>query len=68
MTVLAASRSSAYSADVALGFTSLQRSDKGPGGDVCDQWTLDYTMIRLADDVWYIDNAQPFHGAGHTSC
>lgn len=66
--VLSASQSYADQAEIALGFTSLQRSDKGPDGDVCDQWTLDYTMVRLSDGAWYIDNAEPFQGSSHTSC
>jgi serine protease Do len=66
--VIAASQSYADQAQVALAFTSLQRSDKGPDGDVCDNWTLDYSMIRLADGAWYIDDAQPFQGSSHTAC
>lgn len=66
--VLAASQTYADRAEVALGFTSLQRSDKGPDGDICDDWTLDYTMVRSADGTWYIDNAEPFQGSSHTAC
>lgn len=66
--VIAAFQDSAYQARVALGFTSLQRSDKGPDGDVCDNWTLNYTMVLLSDGNWHIDNAEPFQGSSHTSC
>ena len=52
---------------VALAFTSLQTADKGPNGDVCDNWTLAYTMIQSADGTWLIDRTQPYNGVSHTS-
>ena len=55
-------------ATVALSFMSLQRADKGPNGDTCDTWTLNYTVIRDNTDTWYIDNAEPYGGSSHTSC
>jgi hypothetical protein len=54
-------------ATIALSFMSLQRADKGPNGDTCDVWTLDYTMTRVGG-IWYIDNAAPYGGSNHTSC
>lgn len=66
--VLGAERTGSHSAQVGLGFTSIQRSDKGPDGDVCDKWRLLYTMIRI-DGYWYIDSAAPYAGgSNHTSC
>jgi hypothetical protein len=56
-----------YTARIALSFMSLQRADKGPDGDTCDVWTLDYTMIRIGT-AWYIDNADAYGGSNHTSC
>ncbi|HEY8300671.1 MAG TPA: S1C family serine protease [Jatrophihabitans sp.] len=66
--VIAASQSAPDQASVVIGFTSLQRSDKGPNGDVCDAWTLDYSMVRLSDGAWYINDAGPFQGSTHTTC
>jgi hypothetical protein len=57
----------ADTATVALSFTSLQRADKGPNGDTCDLWSLNYTMIRIGG-AWYIDNAGAYGGSNHTSC
>lgn len=54
-------------ATVALSFMSLQRADKGPNGDTCDVWRLNYTMIRIGN-AWYIDNAEPYGPSNHTSC
>jgi S1-C subfamily serine protease len=55
-------------ATVALSFMSLQRADKGPDGDTCDVWTLNYTLIRDSAGTWYIDNAEPYGGSSHTTC
>jgi hypothetical protein len=53
---------------VALAFTSIQRTDKGPNGDICDTWTILYTMIQSSDGSWRIDRAAPYHGVLHTTC
>jgi hypothetical protein len=53
---------------VALQFVSLQRTDKGPDGDTCDTWTLDYHLVQL-DGSWYIHATNGYGGgANHTSC
>lgn len=66
--VLNAERMSGHSAKVGLAFTSIQRADKGPNGDTCDRWRLEYTMVRIAG-YWYIDSAAPYDGASnHTPC
>lgn len=51
-----------------LSFPSLQTAAKGPDGDVCDLWTLNYTTIRGAGGSWLIDDAGSYHGTMHTSC
>lgn len=66
--VLSARRIDATTVSVVVSFVSLQRADKGPNGDVCDVWTLDYRMVRAGDGSWLIDEAQPYHGRTHTSC
>jgi len=35
-------------------FSSVQASEKGPDGDTCDNWDLDYTLIPSAGS-WLID-------------
>lgn len=51
-----------------VSFTSLQSSDKGPDGDVCDVWDLDYTLAEH-DGAWLIDTVRG-HGGGatHATC
>ena len=66
--ILSATQVDAGTARVALTFVSLQRADKGPGGDVCDTWTLDYRLVQAADGSWLIDSADPYHGPEHRRC
>ena len=65
--VLDARRLSATTVDVALSFVSIQRSDKGPDGDTCDTWTLEYTLVRIGA-IWYLDSAKPYGPSNHTTC
>jgi serine protease Do len=65
--VLTARRVDTVTAHVVLSFVSLQRADKGPGGDTCDIWTLRYTMVEQSGQ-WLIDNAEAYAGSTHTSC
>jgi hypothetical protein len=44
---------------VALASTSLQAPDKGPKGNTCDNWTLEYTMVQSGVSSWLIDATQP---------
>ena len=49
-------------------FTSVQASVKGPDGDTCDNWDLDYTLVP-SDGSWLIDkvlghNGGPTHTSG----
>jgi S1-C subfamily serine protease len=69
ITVLAARRLTADRVSIALSFTSLQRSDKGPdnSGDTCDRWSLSYTMIRNADR-WEIDDVARYGSSSYRSC
>jgi hypothetical protein len=67
-TVLDVSPLDAATVRVALAFTSLQAPDKGPNGDTCDDWTLEYTMIQSSDSSWLIDATQPYHGTEHMTC
>lgn len=49
-------------------FTSVQSPEKGPDGDTCDNWDLDYTLIP-AGGSWLIDKVLGHDcGRTHTSC
>lgn len=49
-------------------FTSIQAADKGPGGDTCDNWDLDYLLVPVGDS-WQIKAATGHrNGRTHTSC
>ncbi len=52
---------------VGVGFTSTQTPDKGPNGDTCDRWTLDYQMLRNGPN-WLINQTTSRNGRSHTSC
>lgn len=67
-TVLDARALDATTVQIALAFTSLQTAAKGPNGDTCDNWTIDYTVIQAADGSWLIDAAAPYHGVLDTAC
>jgi hypothetical protein len=66
--VLNATQINSTSARVALAFTSIQAADKGPNGDVCDLWTIDYAMVEGLDGLWYIDDTSPYRGRWQTTC
>jgi serine protease Do len=66
--ILDARQIDSATAHVALEFTSLQSTDKGPDGDACDVWTLLYTMVEGSDGAWYIDSTKPYRGSSHTPC
>lgn len=66
--VLDAKQTSATAATVGLQFTSIQDPSKGPNGDSCDVWTLNYSMIQDTAGTWNIDATTPYHGTSHTSC
>jgi serine protease Do len=49
-------------------FTSVQASNKGPDGDTCDNWDLDYTLIPSGGS-WLIDRVLGHNGGRtHTRC
>jgi len=49
-------------------FASVQASVKGPDGDTCDNWDLDYTLVP-SDGSWLIDKVLGHNGGPtHTSC
>src|SRR5207253_2117390 len=52
LNVLEAHAASPTTVVVALAFNSLQASAQGPDGDTCDNWTLDYILIRAQDGSW----------------
>ena len=54
--------------NVGLAFNSIQRSDKGPDGDTCDNWTLVFTMSQQDNGIWLIGPAKPYNGSTHVSC
>jgi hypothetical protein len=58
-TVLDVSPVDAATVRVALASTSLQAPDKGPKGNTCDNWTLEYTMVQSGVSSWLIDATQP---------
>jgi S1-C subfamily serine protease len=66
--ILAARQLDARTARVVLGFTSIQAPDKGPNGEVCDLWTIAYTMIDGPGGAWLIDATAPYQGTWHTTC
>lgn len=68
-TVLAADAIDAQTVHVALAFTSLQRADKGPDGDTCDNWTLLYTLVQTPARNWQIDATAEYNGVPqHVTC
>jgi serine protease Do len=49
-------------------FTSFQAAEKGPDGDTCDNWDLDY-LLRPEGESWQIAAVSGSHnGATHASC
>jgi serine protease Do len=66
--VLDAAQIDATTVRVGLTFTSLQAPDKGPNGESCDIWTIDYTVIEASDGSWLIDAAKPYNGTLHEPC
>ena len=67
-TVLGAQQTDANTVVIGLSFSSLQAPGYGPNGETCDNWTLDYTMIRGSSGNWLIDATAPHNGSTHTSC
>ena len=53
---------------VTLSFNSLQAPAKGPNGEACDNWTLEYTLIQAGDGGWQIDTTAAHNGSTHTPC
>lgn len=53
---------------IGIAFNSIQDTAHGPNGDVCDNWTLNYTMIRANDGSWLIDSTKARAGIAHTAC
>lgn len=51
----------------AVSFTSVQDAAHGPGGDTCDIWTLDYTMVQ-GSNTWLIQKAIAQNGIAFASC
>ena len=67
-TVLGAQQPDPNTVVIGIGFSSLQAPGYGPDGETCDNWTLDYTVIRGANGVWLIDATAPHDGSTHTTC
>jgi hypothetical protein len=66
--LLDVSRVDASIVRVAKAFTSRKHQTRGPTGDTCDIWTLEYTMIQGRDNSWVIDATEPHYGTEHTTC
>jgi S1-C subfamily serine protease len=67
-TVLGARQPDPNTVVIGIGFSSLQAPGYGPNGETCDNWTLDYTVIRGTDSNWLIDATAPHNGSTHTAC
>lgn len=66
--VLSVTPSADGSANAHVSFTSVQATIKGPDGDTCDNWDLDYTLIPSGGS-WLIDNSVGHNGGPtHTRC
>jgi hypothetical protein len=52
---------------VDVSFTSRQSANNGPNGDVCDNWTLQYTMVNSAG-TWLINASNAQNGVTHVQC
>jgi serine protease Do len=52
---------------VDVAFTSIQNAAQGPNGDLCDNWTLEYTMIPSSGS-WLIDSTNGQGGSTNTAC
>jgi hypothetical protein len=51
-----------------VAFTSFQASQKGPDGDTCDNWDLDYLLVPVGDS-WQISAVSGYqNGPTHSSC
>ena len=49
-------------------FTSVQSEDKGPHGETCENWDMDYTLVPSGDS-WLIDKVRGHNGGPtHTTC
>jgi serine protease Do len=68
VTVLSVAPGASQSVTAHVTFTSVQASEKGPDGDTCDNWDLDYTLIP-SGDTWLIDKVLGHNGGQtHTRC
>jgi len=68
VTVLSVTPGAGQSVSAHVTFTSVQASEKGPGGDACDNWDLDYTLMP-SGVTWLIDKVVGHNGGRtHTSC
>jgi hypothetical protein len=50
-----------------VSFTSLQSPSKGPNGDSCDNWTLEYTLLETGGS-WLIQQSVGQGGVTSESC
>jgi S1-C subfamily serine protease len=66
--VLGAQQTNADTVVIGMSFSSLQAQGYGPNGETCDNWTLDYTMVRSGNGNWLIDATAPHNGSTHTAC
>lgn len=66
--VLTARQIDARTVRVALRFISLQEPAKGPEGEACTIWTLDYRMVLESDGAWHIERSDAYQGKSHQRC
>jgi len=68
VTIRSVSSGAGESVSAHVTFTSVQASEKGPDGDTCDNWDMDYSLIP-SDDSWLIDRSLGHNGGPtHTTC
>jgi hypothetical protein len=54
-----------YMVDVS--FNSHQSASQGPNGDICDNWTLEYTMVNSGGS-WLINGVSGQNRSTHSAC
>jgi len=68
VTVLSVAPGAGQKITARVTFTSVQATGKGPDGDTCDNWDLDYTLVPSGGS-WLIDKVMGHNGGQtHTTC
>ena len=67
VTITAAQASGAGAETVTVSFTSHQAAEKGPNGDTCDMWDLNYALEQV-NGAWRITGTSQAGPKPYTSC